>query len=350
MDYYSKYKKYKTKYLKIKKMLGGNLTEYNRATDTGNNFLIPDYPPYIDIGIYKQPNARLYRININNIDEYFSSYWGILLHREGHKLNEEVILHIFKYGLFQWYLHYSIYLYIHLYINADDKDKEIDYDEILATNKEKIIDFENILKTNQEDYEQQRTDVNLFIHSFIRLILEAENKEQLTIENIKDKIGNTYDFFDNFIQLIRLKNKEPIELILFNLQKTIKFIGKENLIFESLGIAFFRLKIISEKMGFLIDEKIFNPIDTDIYFKINKILEIIQTMIFIYIRERVHHIFYKFIKRSSIPISLIYLQNNIEFEKKEEYKKIIRNISFLTNPIDDTNLDKYILPADLNDI
>ena len=77
MDYYSKYLKYKNKYCNLKKMLGGNLTEYNRSTDFGDNFLIPDYPPYFHIGIYKQPNACLHRININNIDEYFSSYWGL---------------------------------------------------------------------------------------------------------------------------------------------------------------------------------------------------------------------------------------------------------------------------------
>jgi hypothetical protein len=38
------------------------------------------------------------------------------------------------------------------------------------------------------------------------------------------------------------------------------------------------------------------------------------------------------------------------YEEKEEYKKIIKNISFLTNPIKNEDLDHYVLPADLNDI
>jgi hypothetical protein len=50
-------------------------------------------------------------------------------------------------------------------------------------------------------------------------------------------------------------------------------------------------------------------------------------------------------------ITITNIKKNPQFyEEKEEYKKIIRNISFLTNPIKDEDLEKFILPADLNDI
>ena len=45
------------------------------------------------------------------------------------------------------------------------------------------------------------------------------------------------------------------------------------------------------------------------------------------------------------------IQKNPEvYEEKEEYKIIIKNLSFLINKIDDENLEKYVLPEELNKI
>jgi len=318
MDYKEKYIKYKNKYIKIKSVY---LKQYNNSMKGG--VLLPDISPELI-------KASLgYEYYIPNIPEFENMGWATNIHSRGNILSDITLLHIFKHGLYRWYF-----------------DKIINIYYILNSKDNHIIDYV-ISKPKYREYAN--------VQAFIKNILGIPE----------------INILENKIKLIELGKH------LHNIY--------DNIILQKIGIAYHRLKVVLEKISAFFFQ-VQNPKDYDelgkqIY-KLDKLLNILQTMIYNHILEKVKNIafliFYdtpsdelkaqekltlEFLKdeayedlRKQIEIDEAEYNNtlkniiagNPDFYNEPEYKIIISEIDTLILPVPDDIISQFRLPINFN--
>jgi hypothetical protein len=298
MNYEKKYIKYKQKYLYLKNQFGGVLlpmiNAYNIEANLGRGYNIP---------WFTEQESR--------------GSWGYTLHKKGNILEKESLLHIFKYGLFTWYCTEILTKICPLYTDNKYLNNQDFFDNPKFNMFKQFIEilytgYENTPLATNENFEKLKNiafmeNPYLFLYKG-QLDPKGEKKYNedgsLKAYTFKEYLQNKgiYEYFRS------LKN-------MYDENKYLQlnyFIMLENPILKNLGIAYHRLKIVSEKMRNIInrirssdqnlvyidpDLDLINDLDNNPDLnrnyniklsRLDKFLDILQTMIYNFIYQKLN--------------------------------------------------------------
>jgi hypothetical protein len=266
--------------------------------------------------------------NIPQIDEFEGLSWGKILHSKGNTLSYSTLLHISNNGLCKWYF-------------------------------ENIVGYRHIIK------EESRLTPILDDPTS-----DMYKKLQIFISKILDSDPNDVDVND-------YKTKLP-EL---GLKLTVIF---DNQTLRDIGVAYHRLKIVLEKMNKISQGK--DDIFQKEMVKLDKLLNILQTMLYNHIYDKIKmiglKIFFKYptnedIEQNKLTVDSLYEKQEVDnalaimktfdgeveeyndelkyivdsdpsFYSEPEYKIIISKIKKLTEEVPDDKILQFKLPVEFN--
>ena len=366
MDYYTKYLKYKKKYLNIKNQKGGliELTETIYSANGGVGYLISPVIPLIDVpyGIYdpydpydphrtnfntlsnerriEVSNDTYNRMSIRGHEKVYNTAWARIYHAYGNTFYNNILFDIFQYGLYMWNLHYIFYK--ELGINTRDSS-------YVKTELRLIMDC-------------KFDDLSVFIDAYrspLHNKLIGDSVFDIVMKYIIEKKENDQKFIP--------KGKLQVALLFYLGQYMKKIINNVNL--QNLGIAFQRLKIIDEKIkesGRIYPElgNVLNNTQKMIYYHIETQFKNIKEFIYNRIDEIKNKGIYeseesKKDKKSQFDfltlenkkyLNIISIQNPSFYDEEDIYRVILTNIDILVQPIKDEDIRLFRIPDEINDI
>lgn len=344
MDYYTKYLKYKKKYLNIKKQKGGLIQLDGKIYEAnlGRGYLISpviDVPNRTNFNILALEKGIVVsntifdtyrRLNIYNIEEVYNKSWSQIYHTYGNTLDNNILFDIFQYGLYMWDLHYIFYN--ELLVRPQDPF-------YINTDLHLIMDCDI-------------SELSLYIGAYSR----SPHKELIekSMFNITMNYNRDKDMNQKFIP----RGKLQIALS-FYLGQYMKNIIK-NINLQKLGIAFQRLKIINEKIGQFMNmdlEMLLNNIQTMIYYHIETQFKNIKKYIYEQIDKIEDKRNYELNKDSSqfdflTPenkeyLEIISIQNPSFYDEEDICRVILTNIDIFLQPIEDISL--FAIPPKISE-
>lgn len=319
-----KYLKYKHKYLKYKQQAGALL-------------------PRIDQRLIEASFGSGVSLQVEHNNTIMD--WGVALHRYGNELSEEALEKIFKSALLYWYIHDIVKIQIpeaeavHMtdQIFIPRNDSSIAY----------VLNLARRIFKNIPTIWTPRMELIYSVAQPYENFLGLRHKDRYAliekgplISQFRTHIhGNLEPEYVNIVRLIQ-------PLFKFDYSR----IGRDPQIIN-IGIAYQRLKIILEKIQTM------QSIDSHKIYKLDKLLDILQTMIYNHINVKIDFIYNNFensfIHEKPFNVEKVYEQLNTyvpTFYNEPEYITIMQHIEILKRPISDDNLALFTLPQSINDI
>lgn len=252
--------------------------------------------------------------------------WGKELHESGHIMYSNKLLHIYSNGVLYWYCEQLIERTAYnITIKYFPKGMYFDSGYNYKDNAEFMV--------NKQQY-IMKYDIDQY-----KLLV---GKENLTKEEAIEIMKNIDEYLRPFEKIIKintfLKNNKTLLA-----DKLHKIISNDELN-KKIGIAFQRYKIVAEQIVKENSKLNNNEILKEHIYKIDKLADDLQTMIYYYVflnAPIMENIFEKVVNDMPLNIDDEFLQVNTQpyFLIWPKYKYIVSNIDLLITPIDNVDMN-----------